>query len=346
MKKWIFFLMCCLLLSGCGSYREVNDMVIVSGGGVEQSTAGQFSLVCQLVTLPDGKSTPQTDITEVSAKTPSAAFDAVSTLTGKDAYWSHCQTFLLGENLSKQGVSQVIDSLLADPEIRLTDRLIVTVGTTPKAALKSSAAAGEISGFDLYNLVSSDSSDLNMPLYRFTNTLSETGIDPILPAVTIEKTGFPSLYGTAIFRGDHLVGYLNPDQTITFLLLKGHTREMSMTTSDGHTYTIDSSLCRISPAKTEEGLVFTVHLNIKTRPETTEDTEGILKKDLEGRIADLTQILQKDLNADSLGLMRQAYRYLPYHYTDAEKDALYQQAKIRTEITVSLTKNEEVKAHA
>ncbi len=336
MKKLLLCLGFCLLLSGCGSYRELNDVVIVSGGGLEQAEDQTLTLTSQLVTLPEGETTPKPELVTVTGQTPASAFDALGRLTGKIPYWSHCQTFLLGEELTRSGVTQTIQTLLSDPEIRLTDRLLVTAGAEPEAVLAATAAAGEISGYDLYTLVSAQAADLDMPLYRFADTLLDEGADPVLPAVTLTPAGKPALLGTAIFHDDRLAGYLNADQTQIMLLLQGRIRAMPLILDNEETYLLDSAHCRIVPSNTEQGLVFTVHLSLKARPQAGTGSVVQLEKTLKNRIAALFSILQTDLQADSLGLMRQAQRYLPLS-PDADWQAAYRSARLRTDLTLTLS---------
>lgn len=348
MKKLLLCAFCCLFLTGCGSYRELNDVVIVSGGGLKQGENGEIDLTSQLVTLPEGEMTPQPELAAVSGQTPSAAFDALHKLTGKAPYWSHAQSFLIGENLARTGVTQTIQALVADPEIRLTDRLLVTAGTQPEPVLSATAAAGEISGYDLYTLVSSPTAQLDMPLYRFADTLFDTGIDPILPAVTLTADGKPALLGTAIFHGDALAGYLNYDQTQTLILLLGKIQSMPLTLKTGETYLLDHAFCRMVPARQEDHLVFTVHLTVQARQKDGDGSSRQLQAELDKRITTLFSILRDDLQADSLGVIRQAQRYLPA--AEIPKNP-YPTAQLKTQISVSLsptssvTQTQEVNAH-
>ncbi len=128
MKKRIIALLClalaAMLPAGCAGARDLNELVIVMGIGIDQDeeTPGNITLTAQIV-LPEKISSPG----EGGSSSESASyynmgssaentFEAVREYThmisGK-LYTAHAEVFVIGRKMAEQGIAPNLDFLSA-----------------------------------------------------------------------------------------------------------------------------------------------------------------------------------------------------------------------------------------
>ena len=139
MKRALFCLPALLLLAGCAPLsltgllpyaREIEDMELVRTLGVDTGPEGVA------VTAAAGGADGETGTASAGADTVSAAVLAMQAQGDSYLYFGHVGQLLLGEDLARRGVGEVLDYTLRDVEMRLETALYLVRGGTAVEALE------------------------------------------------------------------------------------------------------------------------------------------------------------------------------------------------------------------
>ncbi|MBB6674667.1 Ger(x)C family spore germination protein [Cohnella nanjingensis] len=228
-----------LLLSGCWSRHELNELAIVVGLGIDKTDEG-YKVTAQIVN-PSQVSTrnginatlaPVVTFTE-DGRTVPEALRRMTNQSSKRLYFAHLRIVVFGERLARDGIAKPLDYLSRDAEMRNDFYLVVARESTPAEVLGIYSAMDPIPANNLYTkLYNSDTlwaATGQITLDRLTIDLSASGKSPALTGIEIAgnkvrgRTRFnnqgiaPSAVmeyrGMAVFVGDKMVGWLDADGT-------------------------------------------------------------------------------------------------------------------------------------
>lgn len=125
----LILLLLLLFLSGCWSRRELNDLSIVVGLGIDKED--DHYVVTTQVVNPGEISAQQTSGTKApviafkqKAKTVLEAVRKITTVSPRKQYFPHLQVVVLGTKAAEEGVGEIVDFLSRDHEFR-TDFFVV-----------------------------------------------------------------------------------------------------------------------------------------------------------------------------------------------------------------------------
>lgn len=133
-----------LMLSGCWNSRELNDLAIVSGIGIDLvPETDEYRVTFQLVNPSStatsfGASTGQPSIITVSAtdRTLFGALRKASKRATRQLFFAHTQLVILGEQLARSGINDVFDIFERSHELRLNSEVLVAQGSDAASVLK------------------------------------------------------------------------------------------------------------------------------------------------------------------------------------------------------------------
>lgn len=240
----LFLVLTSLLLSGCWSKRELNELGIVVALGIDK-VDDDYEVSIQVV-----------DPSEISSKQPSSGrspvvtyhakgksvFEAIrrmTTLTPRKPYFSHLQIVVIGEELAKEGINEPLDFIARDHEFRNDFDVIVSHEATAKDVLNVLTPIEKMPANKLLNSIKvsekSFGSTLSVSTDELLNTLSGKEKSAVLSAVEIQgdtklgidqtnveriKTPVILKYaGIAVFKDDKLVGLLSEEESIYYNFL-------------------------------------------------------------------------------------------------------------------------------
>lgn len=233
----ISVLLLLVFLTGCWSRRELNELGIAVGIGVDKADKG-YRVTVQIVSpgeIVAGKSsgnrTPVT-VYEATADTIFEAIRKITTKSSREVYLAHLRVLIIGEKLAREGMERALDHFSRDHEVRTDYFVIVAKGTTASDVLKVLTPIEKIPANNLY--LSLDSSEklwaptATITLDELISDFVSEGKNPVLSAVTvvggkagqsqknienISPTGYLKYSGLAVFRGGKLIGYLNEKES-------------------------------------------------------------------------------------------------------------------------------------
>lgn len=127
MKKVILLICCIFLISGCYDYKELNDMSIVSGIGIDYKDEKY------IVNLEITKSTKEGTSAEIEshlvtgeADNIADAFTIAKNRSDKLVYMEHVEVLVLSKDICKRGINEVIDYIIRDTTINNNYFIVVT----------------------------------------------------------------------------------------------------------------------------------------------------------------------------------------------------------------------------
>lgn len=222
------------ILSGCWNRRELNDLAIVAALAVDR--LGSKYLVTAQVVDPGEVAAGQggggrSPVTTYHS-TGNTIFEAIrkmTTVTPRKLYFSHLRIFVIGEQLARQGMGEVLDLLSRDQEGRTDFYLLIAKGDTAQNIMNVLTPMEKIPATKIYSSLEVSEKawapTVSVQLDELITSMVSPGIQPALTGVVIhgskekgkkkenmespETPAHLQFRGIAIFREDKLVAWMN-----------------------------------------------------------------------------------------------------------------------------------------
>lgn len=216
-----------ILFSGCWNYRELDKLAIVAGVAVDKGENGLYKITVETVKISGGKdSKTSSEVITMEGKT---MFDAVRngiSLSGKRFYWSHAKVIIISKEIASKGVTEVLDWYNRDSETRTNIHILISEEATAKEIFSGQVTTEEVKSFAMEEMIKNQTSLSKAPIVdilEFDNDLQGEGVSAITPSVALNQNDgkmLPHIKGTAIFKLDKLVGFLNGEETKDLMFIK------------------------------------------------------------------------------------------------------------------------------
>lgn len=237
MKKILLIVPLILLLSGCYSYRELNDLAIVSGVSVSMED-DKFKVALEVVNpkkMQDASNSDEPDFfiyTSVD-KSLQEAFRNIIKESPKKAYASHVEVLVIDESVCKNNLGDILDFFARDPEVRNEFYVLIS---RDDDVLKVTTPLENISSTNIIDSMESNSKYLGvtnlLTYYDLISNYLNPNIELALPSIevigdasmgeeteNIKKTSTDAsivLANISVFKDNKLLGYLNKDESIVY----------------------------------------------------------------------------------------------------------------------------------
>ncbi|MFZ5753253.1 MAG: Ger(x)C family spore germination protein [Bacillota bacterium] len=232
LSKILVLLLIILIIGGCWNRRELNTLAIVSGLALDKAEEpGKIRITAQII-KPGEMKVPQAGggsggggdgqkpYWNVSA-TGDTIFDTIRAITHQSSrklFFPHNEIVIFSQDVAKEGVQEYLDFLDRDPEPRRLIWILVTKGTASEI-LETKAELEKVPAISISHLIearaaTSEASAVKM--HEFLTRLMSKTTAPVASLIEVsgqgkEKTAI--LTGTAVFKRDKLVGYLDKTET-------------------------------------------------------------------------------------------------------------------------------------
>lgn len=293
-RSWAFVLLAVLLmlpLEGCWSRKELNELGIVVGLGIDKDKDG-YEVTVQIVnpgqvSTRNGirpEATPVSTFSETGETVPEA-IRRMTTLVSKKLYFSHLRIVIFGEALAREGIAKPLDYISRDRQMRNDFYLVVAKGSKASDILKISSPIDPIPANNLnVKLANSDklwAATGQITLDRLMMDLQSPGKDPTLtgiliagnkrggetPSQRIEPRAALKYSGMAVFRQDRMVGWLDENGTKSLNYLQGRVHQTLATAKCPQGGTLSANIMnvktRIRVGKSGDEPVINAHLRIE-----------------------------------------------------------------------------------
>ena len=230
----ILLILSLLVLPGCWSRKELNELAVIVALGVDKYDDG-YMVTAQIINpteigLQRG-SIGATPVIVYSApgETIPDALQRILSQAPRQLYLSHLRVLVFGEELAREGLSDVLDFISRNQELRTDFYLLVANGSQASDILTVLTPFEHIPANSLYSsiLVSNKqwAATGRITLQQFVTELGREGANPVMSGVKIigdkevgrsienlHKTEPEALLrhaGMAVFNKDKLVGWID-----------------------------------------------------------------------------------------------------------------------------------------
>lgn len=216
-----------LLLSGCWDKKELNEVAVVIGAGVDKMDDQGYTVTAQVIKPQppkqggSGGSELPTWSLSANGKTVMDAVRNLNQIAPRRIYWPHMQIIVFGEDLAREGIAPVLTWFERDRDSRSGTYVIVTKGKA-EDLLNQKIELGNVPAKAMADLL--DTAELRQIDARRTtlrdlmNVLSSPGIDSTLDVINPKKIrGQVETYelsDIAVMKGDKLVDFIKGTETL------------------------------------------------------------------------------------------------------------------------------------
>lgn len=357
------------LLSGCWSYREINDLAIVAGVSIDLVDDHYLLTVETVETEASGKEA--TTKSNVMIGKGETIFDAIRNLISiseHKLYWSHAKVFLVSEEVAKKSIIPIIDWVFRDAETRQDMWLLVAKDVKASDILMNSHGESSILSLDLFDMVKAQeqlSKAPLIPIWKIGKELSETTVCSAIPIIKLVEHGdkkVASVGGMAIFRDARMIGELSENETKYYLFAVNEIEGGIMPVEMKHSDKSFKISFEISESKTKTTVNVEnedepeIELNITTKVfvgevdgdmtvndiEMLSNLKKILQKDIEENISKVCNKVLKEYKSDVFGFSKKIKIQRPdvwrkYESRNMWEDELKQKLKVKVKSNVLIS---------
>lgn len=343
--RLFFLLVITMFLTGCWNRIEINDIAIVTAIGLDLVEDDKVHLSLQ-VAIPSklgsttgsgGENGKGSLVISDTGVTISEAFRNIQGKLPRRIFFSQSRVLLIGEDYAKKGVSPVINFHTRYNKTRINSFIMFTKGEASKVINSmpkfENISAEEIKELNKLNI------GLKVYIRDFLNMLLTDGLEPYGPLFTLEalevkpknkSEHVQSIRGTAVFKGDKLIGWMDQLETRGLLWLKNEIEsgivsiKIPKEQGGGNiSMEILKTDTKLEP-KLKNGHLH-MNLTVSTRLNLIEndsqlnlfdtkvikDLQNKVDKEIDGRIQMTVDKVQKEYQSDILGFGQAVYRKYP-----------------------------------
>lgn len=223
------------LTPGCWNRRELDQLAIVLGTGVDLMKDRQINLSVQIVKPGEMKGGAEGGgnvqgkpalVLSNQGKTISKAVSNFISIGSRKLFFSHNLVVIFGESLAENGIGSVLDFFERDPELRAETPLLIAQGEA-RNLLAIPGGLEKVSAQDFKDALNvSDllSKSMKVSLNDFLLAYNSKTTAPVAPRIKLEENEGKQSFkidGMAVFRKGKLVGWLNNRETRGLLWVLG-----------------------------------------------------------------------------------------------------------------------------
>jgi spore germination protein KC len=354
-------ILCTLLLTGCWDRKELNEIGIVVAVGLDQDNeTGKIIMTSQVVRpgalKKDGGGGPSSPVEIVTTQgtTIAEAVKNISEDFDRKVFFAHVQVLVVSEQLAKEGLQSILDFFIRNNNVRDLTWFIIAKEAKAKDILATKHGIEDVQATYLDSIIKNrrDNSEVSTPdLLTYLKELAG-GNNPIGGVMEIvEQPNMPTkekkelitqgikLSGTAVFKKDKLVGYLNNTETRGLNWVTGKVKSTVITIPSPNekdkliAIAITKANSKITPEMRDGKISFIIEVkvdgNIAEQQDTADYFEniesfGTLEKEqqdmIEREIRTTIDKIQRELHSDILGFGSTYNKKYPQEWKNIKDD--------------------------
>jgi len=336
-----------VFLTGCWNYREIDTMNIVSGLAIDKGEQGlKYHLTFEVLDLSSTPAQGATKTKQLESE-GDTIFDAVRNAvksTEKKLFFSDCKVVVISSDLAKEGLQPVMDWFNRDAEPRISLNLVISKDKTAADILKKETSSDEIASYKISSMLDHDTSYLGkaakVQLYQAYDLLEGKGVSLILPAIktAILKTGNTlDLAGTAMFKKDKLIGFLDNDESRFLLFINGKIKGGILlanvdSNENNISLEISHSETKITPVISNDQVTMKIDIKVKVamgedntggdklNKTAIQDIQKSAEKQLVAGVKGIIEKVEKEYDSDIFGFGTSVFQSNPGFWKKIEPD--------------------------
>jgi len=343
--------------SGCWSSKEIDVLAFATSAGVDRNAETDSPIVTVRIVKPEAIATggqvglsPERAFWTVSSegRTVFEATRNLLQLSPKRIFGGHGRLLVIGEDAARQGVQAYLDFIDRDGETRRAVHMLIVRGETAQKFLEAEFELSPAADLGLETQLAGGRAGMGtiaVTLNEFLIALETPGLEPVASAAEIvvkipggiageversEVKSSPQVGGTAVFRGDRLVGWLDPLDTRGLMWVTGRVVSTVVVvpcpTGDGEDVTLEILKAKAKMEVDVRGDSPTVsvfvdvgaalaeleaYINPLDWPGSVDQLQALLADAVEGEIRSCLHKCQVELGADVFGFGAAIYRSSP-----------------------------------
>ncbi|MCQ6557406.1 Ger(x)C family spore germination protein [Paenibacillus mendelii] len=354
------FLIALLFVSGCWNRRELNDLAITVGMGIDKSgenyrVSTQVVIPSQVAGKKGGIQTPVTMYKE-TGESLLEAIRKMTTASPRKIYASHLRVLVLGESLAREGIGDALDLLSRDQELRTDFFIVIAKKTTAEKTLKILTQLEKIPSVNMFaSLETSEKSwapTTTITLDQLIAELLSEGKHPVLTGIQvigsqeigetsenldqIDPSAKVKYSGLAVFKKDKLIGWLNEEESKAYTYINDEIKSTVgvITCPEGGKLSLEMMHSKTTVKGSVTGNQPTINIGIRaqmniaevqcsvdlTKTETIAELEKLSNQKLEGFIEASIKKVQRKYKVDIFGFGDIIHRTHPKAWKKLKKD--------------------------
>lgn len=357
----LIFILMASLLTGCWSKRELNELSIATAIGIDKS-GDKYTVSVQLMNpseIAGQKSSGQRAASVVYKAEGKSIFEALRRMTlstSRKIYVSHVRVIIFGEQVSREGIKDLLDFLSRDHEMRSNVYMLTAKNSRAEDVLSVLSVIEKIAANKIYlSLRSSEQSwaaTSVVKLDELINSISSNGRDAVMNGVLVKgnleigstneniKNSQPpatlAIDNIGIFKKDKLIGWLSEKEGIGYNQITGKIKSTVVTVNspEGGNVGIEIKNSKASvKGKVENGkpkiyIDFKASGNVGdvqstvdvTKAENIRKLEAETEKNMEKNMKEVIGRAQKEFQSDIFGFGEAIRRSNPKEWKKIEKN--------------------------
>jgi len=319
--------LCPIILCACWNYREIDTLAIVAGMAIDKDPlSNKYILTTEIISTQSQGGTNITS-SEIYSTQGDTIFNAVRDLieqTGSRLFWSGSKVVIISESLANEGIIPAIDWTNRSNFVRPDIWLLISKDNTAAEILKNKVKLNVITSLHFDDTMNSWKVLSKFPpstVWSFVDGLSSGKSEAVATVKNELNNGSisPLIDGSAIFKSDKLVGYLNGNETLYMLMIKNEIKQALITlinvsgSNTNVTLEINDNRTKLTPIYKNGKVSMIVDIYPVTSIHEVQGTKDFMKeenlktleseaeKKFESQIKYLISKLQKDYDSDVLG---------------------------------------------
>ncbi|KIL39364.1 spore gernimation protein GerC [Gordoniibacillus kamchatkensis] len=362
-----------LLLSGCWDRTEVNDLAILTAGGLDLTEDRKLELsVKQYLISPSSSEQSGSFSSDTGGGSGKSVLrssrgvsmaDAESHLQqvlSRKVFWGQDEVFVFGQRLAKEGLAEPMEFLTRHPIPR--ERANVFVSQSPAKEVLELDPPIERSVSQALRKMAENETGLNITMKELAEMMAGRSRSAVIPWVEIKpgdgkQAAFAHINGTAVLKNGKMIGRMNDAETRGIMWLRNEVKKATVTVSPGKGKGLVS--LQLLRSRTEliphiEGSKWSLTVRIETRDDIIENTsefdlslpdhmnelERELEDDIKRRIQMALRRAQKEMKSDIFNFADAFYRKYPreWNRNKGRWDDLYSNLEINVQAKVKVVR--------
>lgn len=223
------------LFTGCTPYKELKELSIVQGMGVDTDQSNNYKMTFQVIKSQSGGSSSSGGggsggDSEIYISSGQTLFDSIRNTTlqvGRKLYFPSNQIFVIGEQVCRKNLTELFDFMQRNHDMRPNVEVYMAKGEAEKI-LTAQKSGQTVQAKDIAQISQSyynSSKTIDIKFSDIYKELSSGITDIALPVVaSAQDDGGKSMIvmqGTAVFNNNTLAGTLNELETRGYLWIMG-----------------------------------------------------------------------------------------------------------------------------
>ncbi|WP_088040580.1 Ger(x)C family spore germination protein [Bacillus sp. EAC] len=302
-KMIVMIAICCLFLTGCGGSKIIEELAILESVAFDMSD-NKENPIKTTVLFPtvskEGKAGTQT--LTADGKSSHDTFIKLQNLTNLKIVGGQ-SAILFGEELSKKGLINIIETFTRDPEFGTRVKFAIVEGKGEELLKKKIPSVPDNAEYlySFFEKLGTQNKVLNTNKYRFLRDYYDDGIDPVLPVFSYEGENI-ELKGLGTFKGDQYVTRLTLIETQILNLLSGDIKNGSLMISMNDEESGNNVQLFLSDINSKN--------NKKVKTSNRKNMTGEVNLDIKGSVLEYTGTMDISNDKNQRQLEKQVENYI------------------------------------